>query len=69
MYSRSQLSIPNSTPRPQVEKRHLNQNTIHCPTIEYQIPFQPQHSVQDDTDPSQSISTGFSPINQYYNIQ
>lgn len=69
MYSRSQLSFPNSPLLPQIEKRHLNQNPIHGPTMEYQIPFQPQHSVQDDTDPSQSISTGCSPINQYYNIQ
>jgi len=69
MYSRSQLSFPNSSPTLHIEKRHLNQNPIHGPTMEYQIPFQPQHSVQYDTDPSQSISTGCSPINQYYNIQ
>lgn len=67
IYNRSQSSFPSNSPIPQIEKKHLNQNLIHGSTMEYQIPFQSQHSVQDD--PSQSSSTGRSPINQYYNIQ
>lgn len=80
MYSTSQTNFsPNSPvpqtenlsklPVPQTEKKHLNPDPIHDSTKEYQTPFQSQHSFHYNTDPSQSSSTGCSPINQYFNAQ